>query len=153
GIHVLHVDGAAAPEHAVFDHPGEGVDTPVIGDRGHDVEVAVYDEGTGVTLPPLDPCHDAHATRLGFEHLGVEAHRGESGGHIFGSLGLAVRLALAVVGRVYADEVPRDDRGFVEGGFGARLGRRQVHESTVSVNAGQVAGHRLRPVIGVAQSC
>ena len=44
GVHVLHVDGAAAPQHPVADLAGERVDAPVLGDRGDDVEVAVQDE-------------------------------------------------------------------------------------------------------------
>ena len=47
-IHVLHVDGAAAPEHAVLDDALERVDRPVVRLGGHHVEVAVDDQCASV---------------------------------------------------------------------------------------------------------
>ena len=43
--HVLHVDRAAAPHVAVLDGTGERVHAPVGGLGGHDVEVAVHQQG------------------------------------------------------------------------------------------------------------
>ena len=48
-VHVLHVDGAAAPDDPVADLAGEGVHGPVVGLGGHHVEVAVDQQRVGAT--------------------------------------------------------------------------------------------------------
>lgn len=57
-VHVLHVDGAAAPDDAVADLAGERVDGPVRGLGGHHVEVAVDEQGVGGRVGAGDPGHD-----------------------------------------------------------------------------------------------
>ncbi len=60
-VHVLHVDGAAAPDHAVADLAGEGVHAPVGGVGRDHVEVAVDKEGIGGGVGALDPGHHVGA--------------------------------------------------------------------------------------------
>ena len=57
---------------------------------------------------------EAKLADLGLEELRLEAHRGEPRLDVLGSLPFPVRTALAVIGRVEADEISRDDGGFVE---------------------------------------
>jgi len=72
-IHVLHVDGAAAPEQAVFDLAAERVDGPVARVGRNDIEVTVDDEGRLARVGALDTGHHARAARIGLEHLRPEA--------------------------------------------------------------------------------
>ena len=44
GVHVLHVDRAASPQHPVANLSCEGVDRPVLSDSWHDVEVPVKEQ-------------------------------------------------------------------------------------------------------------
>ncbi len=114
GIHVLHVDRAAPPQHAVFDDPAERVDGPVARIRGNYIEMAVDDECGLGAVPAFDSGDDAGAPGVGVERLRAEADRLEPGGDVLGRVALAVRAALAVVRRVESDQVAGDDRRFVE---------------------------------------
>ena len=63
GVHVLHVDRTAAPQHPVADLAREGIDAPVLGDGGDDVEVTVQNEGGLARVAPGNPRHDVRAAR------------------------------------------------------------------------------------------
>ena len=69
-VHVLHVDGAAAPDAAVALLGGERVDLPVGGVGRHDVEVAVDGEAGPVAVRALDADDDAGPPGLALEELG-----------------------------------------------------------------------------------
>lgn len=114
GIHVLHVDGATTPEHAVLDDAAEGVDGPIGRICRDHVEVAVNDERRLLGVAPLHPCDDAGAPGVGVEELRLQAERAQVLCHVLGGLCLAVRPALAVVRGVEADEVTRNDGSGVE---------------------------------------
>jgi hypothetical protein len=60
--------------------------------------------------------HDAHAARRALEHLRLEAEGDQLLRDILRGIRLTVRAAFAEIARVEADEVPRDDGGFVEVG-------------------------------------
>ena len=66
-VHVLHVHGAAAPQHPVADLARERVDAPVARVGGHHVEVPVQHECGLVGVASRHARHDARPARLGLE--------------------------------------------------------------------------------------
>ncbi len=126
GVHVLHVDRAAAPQHPVADLACEGIDAPVLGDRGDDVEVPVQDECGLVAVAPGHPGHHVGATRDRLVELGLETECREVGADVFGRFALPRSTAAAVVRRVEPDEIAsdRDDLGE------RRIGRRHADYAT-----------------------
>ncbi len=118
-VHVLHVHGAATPQHPVADLAGERVDAPVARVGRHDVEVTVQHERGLVGVASGNAGDDARAARFGLEELGREAQCRELRLDVLGGLALPLRPALAVVGRVESDEVAGDHRRLVE--LGGRL--------------------------------
>ena len=95
--------------------PPNGSTRPVARVGGHDIEVAVHDEGRLGRVAPGDPRDDARAARdptsnsCGFSPSALELRL-----DVLGGLGLAVRPALAVVRGVEPDQIAGDDRGLVE---------------------------------------
>ena len=77
-VHVLHVDGAAAPHDAVADLAGEGVDAPVGGLGGHHVEVAVHEQGVGGRVGAGDAGHDVGPAGGGLQQRGLDARASAS---------------------------------------------------------------------------
>ena len=112
-VHVLHVHGAAAPEHPVADLPRERIDRPVRGIGGDHVEVAMDDEGRLLGVAARDASDDARATRVGVDQLRSEAELTQVRGDVLGRLLLRLRLPLPVVRRVEADEITGDADGLV----------------------------------------
>ena len=119
-VHVLHVDGAAAPD-AVFlgagaagagaagacgaDVAGERVDLPVRRVGGDDVEVAVDEQGgPGWSSPVMRVTTLARPGR-GFQDGRLEADLGEERGDVLGRLALAGAGVVAPVGRIDPDQV------------------------------------------------
>ena len=104
-VHVLHVDGAAAPHAAVGDLAGEGVVGPVRRVGRYDVGVAVDEQrGPGRVLA-LDPGHGRGAARVRLEDLRLEPHLGELLGDVLGGLALARARVVAVVAGVDPDQL------------------------------------------------
>ena len=104
-VHVLHVDGAAAPDAAVALLPRERVDRPVGGVGRHDVEVAVDAQRARLAVGPGDAHGDADAARVALERLGLQAHLAQLLDDVGRGLGLPRAAAVAVVGRVDADQL------------------------------------------------
>jgi hypothetical protein len=113
GIHVLHVDSAAAPQHAVLDDALEGIDAPVRGVGGHDVEVSVQHHRRSFRIAARHPRDDARATRRGVEQLRPQTERFELRRHVLGRLGLTLAAAPAPVDGLEADQIPRDRGGLL----------------------------------------
>ena len=111
GVHVLHVDGAAAPEQAVLDHAAERVDRPVGGIGRNDVEVAVHDERAACCCRALAPGRRRSCGRVRTRRILAPGRAAQMLGDVLGGLRLAVRPALAVVRGVEADQVARDACG------------------------------------------
>src|SRR5699024_1541888 len=76
GVHVLHVHGAAAPDHAVHLVPAEGVHLPVACLGGHHIEVPVHHQGIPAGVGAGDAQHHAGAADGGFEVGGFVADLG-----------------------------------------------------------------------------
>ncbi len=121
GVHVLHVDGAAAPD-AVVDHiAGERVDLPVVGAGGDDVQVPVHEQGGAGGIGARDPREDVRPLRPGLDQLGLETDLAQQARDQLGGLALARPGVVPVVRGVDGDEVPADVDDLV---LGRRLGAR-----------------------------
>ena len=116
-VHVLHVDGAAAPDVAVPDLAGERVDRPLAGVGRHDVEVAVDQQRRPAAVGALDAGDRRCAARRGLDDLRLDADLVELGGHPFGGR----PLGMGRVGGVDADEVDEQIGDLVLGGGGLRF--------------------------------
>ena len=92
-VHVLHVDRATAPQHAVFNQPLERVDRPVCSVCRNHVEMPVHDEGWLGAVASGDPSDNARATVRRIDESGLEPEVFELGGDVFGGLGLAITFS------------------------------------------------------------
>src|SRR5690606_34266222 len=72
-VHALHVDRAAAPQDAVTDLAGEGVNLPVGRLGGNDVEVPVDEDGVAVGFGAVDARDDVRPAGRRFDHGGLDA--------------------------------------------------------------------------------
>ena len=107
-VHVLHVDGAAAPEAAVALLAGERVDLPVRGAGRDDVQVAVHQQRRPRAVRALDAGDQARPAGCALEQLGsrpTSASRPATCSAAARSPGPRV---VAVVRRVDPDEVAAD---------------------------------------------
>src|SRR5690606_34302670 len=114
-VHALHVDRAAAPQDAVTDFAGEGVNLPVGRLGGNDVEVPVDEDGVAVGFGAVDARDDVRPAGRRFDHGGLDADVVEAFGDVLGGRTFSAR-AVAGVGGVDTDEVRRqcgDVRGAV----------------------------------------
>jgi hypothetical protein len=137
GVHVLHVDGAAAPHAAVADLRREGVDLPVVRARGDDVEVTVDEERRPRGVGARDARDDVGPARLRLDDVGLEADLGEQPGDVLGGLPLPRTGPVAEVRRVDPDELAADvdDFRLRAAGHGLCAGPAQLghgHPSTSS---------------------
>ena len=134
-VEVLHVDRPAAPDEAVADLAREGVHLPVLGRRGHDVQVAVQQQAVAATRGPAPLGDHVRATGLGLDDQRLDTDLVEQRGDVLGGLPLPRSVLVAVVGGVEPDQVPADlddlARGVVDGSFGAvRVVGHAAHQST-----------------------
>ena len=103
-VHVLHVDRAAAPHHAVADLAGERVHGPVAGLGGHHVQMTVDEQGVGRRVGALDPGDDVGTALGALQQGGLQARLGQPRGGVLGG-GPLPAVAAAAVGGVDPDEV------------------------------------------------
>src|SRR6202042_1832103 len=119
-VHVLHVDGAAAPDAVFFvagaagagaagacgaDVARERVNLPVRRIRRDDVEVAVQEQGRPGLILAGDAGDHAGPAGRGFQDGRLEADVGEERGDVLGRLALAGTGIVAPVGRIDPDQV------------------------------------------------
>ncbi len=104
-VHVLHVDGAPAPDTAVRDLPGERVVRPV-GRVGRDhVGVPVDEQGGPGGVLALDARDGGSAALVRLEDLRLETDLGELLRHVLGGEPLTGARVVAVVAGVDPDQV------------------------------------------------
>ncbi|KPC70460.1 hypothetical protein ADL26_16880, partial [Thermoactinomyces vulgaris] len=100
---------AAAEEVAVLDLAGEGVDGPLVGLGGDDVEVAVEEEGAAARVGAGVATGDGGAAGRGLVDLRFEADFGQLLRDVLGGGALALGgRVVAGVGGVDPDEVAGD---------------------------------------------
>src|SRR5690606_20487290 len=131
-VHVLHVDGATAPDHAVHLVAAERVHLPVRRLRGHDVGVAVHDERRAGGVLTRDAQQHGAAARAGLHVGGVVAHLGQQLDDLLGDLALPGSGVVPVVGGVDPAQLAADPDG-----VGARVDRGGGHRE-VSIVVGCV---------------
>ncbi len=115
-VHVLHVDGAPAPQAAVEDLAREGMHPPVRRIRRYHVEMTVDEQRRPARVSPFDPGDDAGTARLGFQHGRIKADLGELGGNILGD-GPLVAVTAPPVHRVDPQQVPADLHNLILRGY------------------------------------
>ena len=99
GVHVFHVDGAAAPDVAVVaDLAGERMHGPVGGFCRDDVEVAVDQQGRPAAVLAFDAGDDRCALGLGLQDGRLDPDLGELPGDVFGRAALVTVSPAAVDG-------------------------------------------------------
>lgn len=103
-VHVLHVDGTAAPDHAVADLAGERRHAPVGRLGGDHVEVTVHQQRVGRRIGAGDAGDDIRPARGGLQDARFDAGVGELPRDVFGGEPL-VAVAATAVGGVDPDQV------------------------------------------------
>ncbi len=96
GDHVLHVDGAAAPDPAVGDLTGQGRHRPVRGLRRDDVEVHVDEQRVEGRVGTGHPGNDGASPWLGLDKHRRQPVVGEPAGHPLGRRALTGTADLGV---------------------------------------------------------
>ena len=141
-VHVLHVDGAAAPDAAVLYLAGEGVDLPVGCVGGDDVEVTVDEEGGSCGVGAFPAGDHAGAGGVGLEDGWLEARAGQDRGDMLGGGAFAGARVVTGVGGVDPDEVAAEGGDFILRGRRANRGGRGgcVVGHLVIVASAHVAG-------------
>ncbi len=147
GVHVLHVDRAAPPQHSVANDAAERIDSPVGGIGGNDIGVAVHDERRLGAVEPLDSGDDARATGRGIHVFGGQPEVFEQCAQVLGGIGLAVGSTFAEVGGIEADQLLRNAGCFLE-----RLGHSDHRTRSGARNRG-VAVMLFSYVGGSAKDC
>ncbi len=112
-VHVLHVDGAAPPDHAVAHLAGERVHAPVVRPRGDDVEMTVDEQGGGGGVGAREARDDVGAPRGALQERRFEAGVGELCRRVLGG-GPLTAVAAAPVGGVDTDELGGEPDDFVQ---------------------------------------
>lgn len=112
-VHVLHVDGAAAPDHTVADLPGEGVHTPVGGLGGHHVEMAVHQQGIGRGVGALDTGDHIGTALAALQQRRRQSGPGQPLGDVLGGRALLTGAVTGVAG-VDPDQVGGEPHHLVE---------------------------------------
>ena len=141
-VHVLHVHGPAAPEHAVDLLAAERVDGPVLRGGGHHVGVTVQHQRRPARVHPGQSHDDVRPPRRGLEELRLEPDLLQRGHDVLGRCPLPRPGTVAVVRRVDPQQVLADAGDLVLGGHAA--GRDAGDDGWVQVIAGH-ARHATRP--------
>ena len=104
GVEVLHVHRTTSPDLTVADLAAEGIDLPVRGLRGHDIEVPV-DQQRSSSVTSAPPRDHVRTTRSTLDDRAVDADLVEEGRDVLGRLPLPRSIIGSIVGGVEADQL------------------------------------------------
>ncbi len=141
GVHILHVDGAAAPDAVPFDLAGERVHPPVRRVGGHHIEVAMNEQGRPGRILAGDPGKQACPFGMRLQQYWLDADLSKQGGNVLSRRALARTGVIARIRGVDPDQVAGQRGHLVASGAAGPTGRGWVvrHLAIVPPSAGAVS--------------
>ena len=97
GVHVLHVNRSATPEHSVANLAGKRINRPVCWVYGNDIEVTVDNECWQFRVGARNPSNDGRTAGCGVDVVRLEPERFEKSAHIAGCFGFGISFSVSPV--------------------------------------------------------